>query len=171
MFKTNFKISNYCVHVFSSSAAHLEKQGAGGAGSKRALLPPCCSGWWLRDQHRGWGPAGSLCRRGSRACVDAPKPAGLCSSVPQRGREERQGSERELPKGGDSILLPCLRATLGASLPVKQDSSASAVRPGAGRLVAASLLCWPRPLLVLSPHPLHKECLIKKPRLDSLLIP
>lgn len=37
--------------------------------------------------------------------------------------------------------------------------------------VCGRWLCRPHPVLVLSPRSLHKECLIKNPRLDSLLIP
>lgn len=127
VFKTNFKISNYFGHVFSSSAPHLEEWGAGGAGSERASLPPLLE---QRMRAVAWvPPAGTgdqFCPRGREAgCASSCRnPPASAAARPRRGREERQGCEQEL---------------------ARQELSPSR-RPVCGRW-----LCRPHPALVLSP--------------------
>lgn len=75
--------------------------------------------------------------------VELPKPSGLCSSASQEGQGGEAGVRAGAGRAGaEPVAPPCLRAM---ALP-----ASSRARP------------FPS---------LHKECLIKNPRLDSLLIP
>lgn len=175
MFKTNFKISNYFVLFSSSSALQLEKWGAGGAGSEQASLPTCCSRgckWWLGYQHLGRVPAGSLYYRGRQGVHRAPEARWpLQQRAPReagrRGRGASRSCLKELARQEVSPSCCPVRGRWRRPVcPRSRTASACVVWSGA----RGWWLCWPCPVLILSPHPPHKGCLIKEPRLDSPLI-